>query len=185
MTLIGLTLYGAPKVGAFSFPNLLGPVKDFFTPDSPKNLTLDSKIELTPNGDANKNNQIDGGDIVRFTYVLTNPTKEKYLFATLNTNIDRKALNFIHNVSGVTGLDDSQNTIKLPNLRLESDRELVIGFDARINYSIEDKLISTEPELLTEDKKSVLKAIKKEVKALKVKPEDFPGQVKVSAKKQE
>lgn len=173
MTVIGLSLYWAPKAGAFSLEDLLAPVKNLFNPNE---LEVDSKIELAPGGDVNANGQIDAGDIVRFSFTISNPTNQKYAYSSLKTNIDRNSINFIHNVSGATGINEKESTITFSNLRLQSGQQKTVSFDARINYYQDiDKVISVEPEFLTEDKKPVIKSPRKEIKALRIKPEAIPG----------
>ena len=133
-----------------------------------KVLTIDASIVLVPDGDINKNGEIDAGDTITFIYNIQNNTDKKYAYATLKTNIQRDSLNFIHNVTGVTGLKDDGKTIEFPNLRVEPGMVKVISFDANINYFTEDKLITSEPEFLTEDNKSVTKSSKKEIKATRL-----------------
>lgn len=164
-------------------------IKSLITPDDKnakgKTLLIESGITLVPSGDINKNGQIDAGDTITFTYNIQNNTDKKYAYATLKTNIARDSLNFIHNVSGVTGLRDDGKTIEFPNLRIEPGMVKVISFDARVNYFTEqDPAIDTEPELLTEDKKSLLKSAKKQIKANRIKKEDIPDQIKIFKKKE-
>jgi predicted PurR-regulated permease PerM len=67
-------------------------IKDFFNQGEDKNVknkefTIEANIELAPDGDDNKNNEIDAGDIIRFTYIITNTTDEVYSYATLKTTL--------------------------------------------------------------------------------------------------
>lgn len=134
-----------------------------------KELKVDSQIYLSPDGDQNQNGEIDAGDIVTFSYIITNPASEKYRFATLKTNIDKRQINFIHNVKGATGLSDENNSVVIPNVRLDSLQILTISFDARINYfSNQDGLITTQAEFLTNDNRSLTKSEKKEIVAKKI-----------------
>ncbi len=167
-------------VHAFSLGDIVDNVKNFFTAKPPKELTIDSKIELAPGGDINKNGQIDAGDIVRFTYIITNTTDENYSFATLKTNINRKQLNFIHNITGTASLDDNDGkTISIPNFRIGANQIATITFDARVNYyTNEDPIIATEAEFVSEEKKSIAKSLKKEIKAKRMNKENIPGMMK-------
>lgn len=162
-------------------------VRSLITPDDKnlknKVLTIESAITHAPNGDVNKNGQIDAGDTITFTYTIQNNTDKKYVYATLKTNIQRDSLNFIHNVTGVTGLKDDGKTIEFPNLRVEPGMIKVISFDAKINYFTEqDPIITTEPELITEDKKSLLKSVKKQIQGKRIKKEDIPDQIQIFKK---
>lgn len=55
-------------VKASFLDNIVNGVKNIFSPAQPKSITIDSNISLAPEGDINKNNEIDSGDIVRFSY---------------------------------------------------------------------------------------------------------------------
>lgn len=160
----------------------LNGVKNIFGKEEDKNVkskdfAVESTITIVPDGDANKNNQIDAGDIVRFTYTIVNTTDKSYSYATLRTSIDRKQLNFIHSVRGATGLSDGDGTITFNNIRINSQEQRIISFDARINYFREDKQISTEPELVASDNKSVVKSLKKEVIAKKLSNEEIKKRI--------
>lgn len=132
-------------------------------------ITMESKISLAPDGDIDKNNQIDAGDIVRFEYLITNNTNEDLTYATVETNVTRESINYIHNIYGVTGFDDDAKKITIKNLRVPKGLTVTIRFDARVNYFTDkDEAISTQPELLTKDKKSLVKIdkVSKEVKKI-------------------
>lgn len=146
--------------------DLFKDIKNFINPGK---LAIDSEITLAPGGDVANNGEIDAGDIVRFSYTLTNTSDKKYAFANLKTNIDRKQLNFIHNVQGTSGITDDDETISIPNVRIEPSQSLQITFDARINYFQDsDSTISTESEFLDSDKKLIEKSAKKEVIARRI-----------------
>lgn len=145
-------------------------------------LSLNSSISLAPEGDANKNGQIDSGDTIRFSYTINNPTTKEISFATLKTKIPRNYLNFIHNIEGTMNLSDKNNTIIIPNLRINPGQNLEVKFDARVNYfSDSDKTIFTEPEIVTSDNKPFLKSVKKEIKA-KFRKDKFPSNLDVKHK---
>lgn len=179
-----VVFFHAPPAGAFFwddwFKNAQKFVSQVFSPQS-KKFTLDSSITLVPEGDYDKNNEIDSGDIITFHYTIANSTDDEYAFATLLTNIPRNNLNFIHNVYGTASLLDEENTITIPNLRIPPRGEVIISFNARINYSPDELFLSTEPELITEDKKSLVKSTKKELKAKPWK-KNFPGMIKIEKK---
>lgn len=163
-------------------------VKDLVTPAEDndrvnKGLSIESVITLASDGDVNKNGQIDTGDTITFTYQIQNNTDKKYTYATLKTEVPRESLNYIHNVSGVTGLKDDGKTIEFPNLRVEPGMVKVISFDSRINhFTDQDPIISTEPELISEDKISLLKSEKKQIQGKRIKKEDIPGQIQTFKK---
>ncbi|MBI2612076.1 hypothetical protein HYW54_05050 [Candidatus Gottesmanbacteria bacterium] len=157
--------------------SILDNFKNFFNQGEDKNVknkefTIDSQIELVPEGDEDKDGEIDAGDIIRFTYTLRNTTDQKYSFATLKTNIDRKLINHIHNIRGSTGIIETDNTVSIPNFRIGSNEQRVISFDAIINYYQEDKVITTEPEFISFEKKSLAKSLRKEIKATKLSAEE-------------
>lgn len=141
--------------------------------DRVKVLSIESVIALAPDGDVDKNNEIDSGDIVRFSFVLTNTTDKVYSYATLKTNINRKQLNFIHSLRGATGLTDDKDTIEFRNIRIGPNEQRTISFDARVNYSEEDKIISSEPEFISSDSKPAGKFQKKEISAKKLSKEEI------------
>lgn len=169
------------KNGVESVKNLITPTENN-NPKS-KDLTIDSSITLAPDGDVNKNNQIDAGDTITFTYNIQNNTDKKHAYATLKTNVQRDSLNFIRNVKGVTGLKDDGKTIEFPNLRIEPGMVKMISFDSNINYfTEEDPIISTEPELYAEDQKSILKSEKKQIQGKRIKKEDIPEKIQMFKK---
>src|SRR3989344_4809458 len=130
---VGIFLFNAPPVGAFFLTDWLTNAKDFvvdvFAPKPKSEFTVDSTITLAPDGDYDKNGEIDSGDIVTFNYAITNPTKNEYPFATLLTNIPRNNLNFIHDVKGTASLSDENDTITIPNLRIAPQGEVIISFN--------------------------------------------------------
>jgi len=162
--------------------SILDDIKSILSGNKTKSLTLQSNITHAPNGDLNKNGQFDSGEILKFSYVIDNPTDKEISFATLKTNIPRNHLNFIHDIKGTPSLSDRNKTITIPNLRINPGEKLEISFNARLNYFIDgDKGISTEPEILTSDKKSLIKAGKKEIKAKRFKGK-LPSNVQLKTK---
>jgi len=180
-----LLLLQIQSAHAVNFDDLLEDIKNLNPFAEKGNLTIDSNITLAPNGDVENNGEIDAGDIIRFSYTITNQSDKKYAFANLKTNIDRKQLNFIHNVQGTSGLTDDGQTISVPNLRIESSQTLTISFDARINYyQDEDRTIATESEFTDDGKNLVARSEKKEVKAKKINPEKIKSQMNNQEDKQ-
>jgi hypothetical protein len=174
---------GVRTTHAFSFGDVVDGIKDFFTPDPPKELTIDSKIELAPGGDVDKNGQIDSGDIIRFKYTLKNPTENEYSWLTINTKINRRLINYIHNDYGITSLDDDGKTLKIPHIRVYPKQEINIRFDAMVNYSSkQDILLSTEPDLVDKNNKVLLKLSKREITAKKITVEKISEMTKQGIK---
>jgi hypothetical protein len=136
-------------------------VKNFIFGDDKKDLvkiSIESTINLSRDGDLNGNGQIDNGDIIKFEYIIRNTTAIDYAFASINTQIERSKINYIHNIKGSTSLDSKGNTIIIPYIRLPKSMALTISFEARINEATEiDQLISTEPIFLDKNKKTVIK----------------------------
>ncbi len=165
--------------------SILDQVKDLINKNLGKpTFSLDSNISLAPGGDVEKNGQIDSGDIVRFSYTVINPTSKEYSFLTLKTNINRQQLNYIHNVQGSSGLNDNGKTITIPNISIGPSGSLIITFDARINYfSDKDRLISTEPELVSQDQKTLLKSGKKQISGKKIDSEKIESMSEFNARK--
>ncbi len=172
--ILGFLFFAPAKTHAFSFGDIVDGVKNFFTPKPPKELTIDSQIELAPEGDINNNGRIDAGDIIRFSYTIVNTTDNTHTFATLKTNINTKEINSIKNVQGVMSLAEKDNTILIPNLTIKPNQVRKISFEARINfYKDTDQLLSTEPELLNNKKDSILKAKKEEITVKKMSIDSF------------
>lgn len=170
-----------PVAHAALLDDLVNGVKSFFNipQDVPKELKIDANIVLAPGGDVNKNSQIDAGDTVRFSYTITNTTDQEYTFATLKTNINRKQINFIHNVTGTTNLSDDGKTVSIANFRIAPNQVVPISFDARVNYfTNQDPTISTQADFIGKDKKSLTKSTKKTIKAKRILQEKIPGMVK-------
>jgi len=139
-----------------------------------KNISIESKIELASGGDLNKNGEIDAGDIITFSYMITNPTKNVYKAATLKTNTNIKDVSGITNVRGALNLDSSKDTLSIPYLTINPGQVLVMSFDAQINfYKDADHQISTEAELVDGNSVSLVKTQKEEVTAKKMDMERF------------
>lgn len=141
-----------------------------------KEFTVESDITLAPDGDADNNGEMDGGDTVRFSFVLSNGTDTAHPFSNLKTNIKRDSIHFIHNIKGVTGIDNS--TLELPNIYVLPNSKLEISFDARLNFSGEEEInakglagrsidadgnkeISSEPQLEDNKKQRLVQGTKK------------------------
>ncbi len=161
------------SVQASVFGSLINNVKNFLHPEN-NSLRMESKIALARGGDLKKNDQIDAGDIVTFSYTITNATKNSYKAVTLKTNVNTKEVSGVTNVQGTLNLDTSKDTISIPYLTLNPGQVLTISFDAQVNFYIDaDHPISTEAELVDESNASLVKAEKKEVTAKKMEMERF------------
>ncbi len=172
LVLIPLTLVVPEQVDAFSFNEAVTKLKNFFVTGKKEavptgSVSVESDISLALNGDKNVNGKIDSGDIVSFSYQIINTSSNEYTFGTLHTNINKSNINFIHNVQA-TSLNDDGKTVNFPNIRLMVGQIVHLSFDARINYSDNDIVLSTEPEFITQDQQSLVKSLKKEVKAAKL-----------------
>ncbi len=172
--LISFFVVSPVKTHASILDDAVDKVKDLFTPEPKKEFLLDSNITLAPGGDMDQNGQIDSGDTIRFTYNIKNTTDEGYSFATLKTNIDRRKINFIHNVTGTVNLNNKNNTVTIPNLTIAPNNEITITFDARINYDTkEDQTLSTLADFSDIKNKSIAKSLKKEIRAKKISVQKF------------
>lgn len=172
---VNMTIQG----GVDGVKNLVNPQDK----NTSKVLSIESDITLAQGGDVNGNGQIDAGDTITFIYNIQNTTDKKHAYATLKTNIQRDSLNYLRNVTGVTGLKDDGKTIEFPNLRVEPGMVKQISFDATVNYFTDsDPVLSTEPELVSEDKSSILKTAKKEIQVKRIKKEDIPVQIQMLKK---
>lgn len=179
-----LVIAAAPASGAFFIPDIVTQVKEMLAPPEKKALTIESSIRLAPGGDLNQNGQIDSGDSVTFAYKITNSTDNKYTFATLKTNVPRKQLNFVRNITGASGIKDTGETVNIANLRILPQSQQVISFDARVNYYQDsDKKLSTQAELVDAKGVSLLKTDKKEAIAKKLSKEEFSKFVKPAVTK--
>lgn len=140
--------------------SFLDNIKDFLSIDDnsakSKEFTLESQIELVPEGDENKDGKIDAGDTVIFKYIIKNSTSTPYQFVTLRTNINRINLNFIHNIKGTSSLSDQKSTIDIPNLFIKPNQDLEVSFEARVNYFDDaDHTLFTQPELISSSKQKL------------------------------
>lgn len=175
-------LANAPAAQAFSFSEFFKDTKNKIQGilSTPKELSVTSQISHAPNGDTNNDGKIDAGEIITFNYTINNPTDNSYKFLTLKTNVPNESINYIHDVNGATGIKETDKTVDIPNLRILPHETTIISFSARINYySQEDAAIWTEPELLTMDKKSLIKANKEEIKATKMNTKNIPSNIKI------
>lgn len=167
-----------PSAYAITFDEIVSGVKSFI-PGNDKvksETTIDSSITLIPEGDVNKNGLIDAGDKIRFTYKIINTTDEDYPFGTIQTNIDRKKINFIHNVKGTVNLNDDGKTVTIPNFRISANQTANVSFDARVNYFItEDPSITTEAVFVNNSKKEIAKSQKREIKAKRIDKDKTPS----------
>ena len=181
--IIAALLFSLAPTNASIFDNLADGFKNLFNKE--EEFTIQSNITLVPDGDIDKNGEIDAGDIVRFTYTITNTTDQEYSFATIKTNINRKQLNFIHNVVGTASLDDDGKTIEIPNFRIASNQTATITFDARVNYyTNEDPTVITEAEFVDDNKNSIAKSVKKKIQARRINSERIQGFIKQQIKKE-
>jgi hypothetical protein len=153
VTLVTLFLYSTKPARAFSFQDILTKVESIFKgTNQQKQITVDAKVELAPNGDINHNGKITSGDMVTFTYTITNPTNISYPLLTLKTNLDTSTLNNITNIQGAASIDESNKTITIPNINIEKDNIRTISFRAQISFSKDrDISLSTEPHLISQN----------------------------------
>ena len=179
--LITLSIFSfvAKPAQASVINDLFNGVKSFFSnnekqDNKSKDISIDTSITLAEDGDVNNNGEIDSGDTIHFGFKLNNPSEETLKFTNLKTNIDRKLINYIRNEYGITGFNDDGKTLEIPNLILYPNQTVEISFDANISYfSQEDKVISTDAELLDKNQKRIAKAAKKEISAKKLDKESM------------
>ena len=139
-----------------------------------KNLAVEASISLAPGGDVDKNGVIDSGDIVQFSYKLSNPSDKKYSLTTLKTNVNTKEINTISNLKGTLSLDADKKEVVIPHLNIFPNQVLDISFEARVNFNKEkDSIISTDPELVDDKNASVFKGQRQEVIAKKMDIDTF------------
>lgn len=174
------------SVEAFSFQEIFDGVKSMFSEKEDtrilkKELIIEPAITLVPDEDKNKNGEIDAGDIVRFIYKLTNTTEKDISLSTLNTHINRKQFNFIHNVKGTTNISDNGTSLEILNVNIYAGETIEISFDARTIYTKDDMSITTEPVLNDSGKKLIIKGSKIEKLVKKLSPE-FQHGLKVEKK---
>lgn len=165
-------------VKASFIDNLVGDVKNIISPSQNLPITINSKVSLTPDGDANKNGAIDSGDIVRFTYTVNNPSTNEYIFTKFKTGIKNNVINNIHNITGVTGLEYEGGNLTLLNISLKPDQVLELSFDARLNYNDSDSTLFSEPELFDNKGKSLLKGKEVSINVKGIDKSKFPSYAK-------
>jgi hypothetical protein len=157
---------------AFSLGDVFDGIKNIFSPQPTqvkKELTITSKIELTPNGDINNNGKITSGDILKFTYTITNLTDTPYPLLILQTNLDTSILNNISNIQGAASVDENDKTISIPNINIAKNQIRTISFEAQINFNKnKDMSLSTEPKLVDQIGKDVATHQKQNVQILKM-----------------
>lgn len=173
---------GVTPAKASLLDNIINGIKDFFTPNSTPSVTaqIDGQISLAENGDLNKNNQIDAGEIITFTFKITNTTDKAYEMATLRTNVAKGKINFIHNVQGATGIDTKTEYVEIPYVNIPPGQVREIKFDARINYFTDnDTSLSVEPELITSDKQTLLKGLQQLKTVKKTFKDKIPSNVQM------
>ncbi|HSX09003.1 MAG TPA: hypothetical protein VLF93_02535 [Candidatus Saccharimonadales bacterium] len=174
--LVASTFFIKPTpVQAFSLGDVFNGIKNIFTTSANQHsLTVSSKISLVSSGDLNHNGQIDAGDTVKFSYVITNTTDKSYKFVTLNTNINTKEINGVNEVQGVLSLNDDKDTITIPNLTIIPNQVRTISFDAQINFFKDSNpTIDTKPELDDQNNKSIAVGEAQTINANKMDSETF------------
>lgn len=170
LLILSILVFTAPAAAHASIiDNILDGAKKLFSSsavNTPQTFSVDRSITLASGGDFNHNGVIDSADFVTFTYTIHNPTSKTYPFATLKTNISRHELNFIHNIRGTASLSDTKDTIDIPNIYIKPNQDMTISFDARVNFFDDaDHNLWTQPEAITEGKKSLFNAAKFSLKA--------------------
>lgn len=169
LLLLCLLFWSPPTVEASFFDDLKKGIESLFPGKTKKSIDIHSDIVLAPNGDKDQNGEINGGDIIRISYIITNSTGDDIEFASVNTNFTRKQINFIHNVRNTTGIINNEDEIIIPDISLLKGQSTNISFDARVNYFInEDVSVSTEPVISSESKEILSKGekITKEAKRI-------------------
>lgn len=155
--LIGAVACTAIALGAYLF------VSGFPTisAQSPEGgVFVEGKIELAPDGDGNKNGEVDAGDTVRLVFDVVNRTDKEYPFATLATGLDRTLVYDLWNLSGASSLDDANNTITFPNLWVAPQARLSVSLDVTAKYFTEgEKRLALAPELLDREGRPIGQAV--------------------------
>jgi len=145
-------------------------------------VTIDALI--TSIEDVNHNTIMDGGDMVKVSYHITNPTNQDFPFTRIETNLNRDTLNFIHNVQGTGSIVDTGKTITIPNFYLPASQERDISFEARLDYSDGQELtLMTIPEIFTRDNHSLAASGSKTFKITSWFPSGVGSMVHASVKK--
>lgn len=127
--------------------------------------TVDSKVSVVPGEDINHNGLLDGGDAAKFEYTITNPARQGYSFASLNTHLNSSSFNYIHNIHGTTGVDQTGKEIILSNIVVGPGETRVIDFEMVANLSDLDVVTSTTPELVAANKSVLARGTGRQVKA--------------------
>jgi hypothetical protein len=153
--LLSFLVMSPQKADASILDDVVSGVKKFIFGEEKKEvkkLSLEASIQVVPGGDQNKNGIIDPGDEARFSFVIKNPTDKEYAFLNLNTGIDKKLVNFIHNYSGMSSIGVKSGKVIIQNIRILSGQESVLSFDARVNLSSKNDLVlSVEPMLVSQN----------------------------------
>lgn len=145
-----------------------------------KGVSVTASVVLAENGDLNKDKIIEAGDTVTYSYTISNTSNSVYEFATLDTHIDHSHINFIHNIKGASSLSEKRDSIVIPNLFVGAIQTVNVSFDARVNIDTGDTSLTTAPQLLTKDRKSIAQDISHNVKTKKSGQKTLKSQTEVT-----
>jgi hypothetical protein len=177
---IGISGIGATRAQA-ALPFGLSQYLEKLKPKIKEEVRLSATLGLADGGDKNNNSTIDGGDMIKATYTLVNATTKPLNDFSLNTRVAKENLNFIHNLQGATGFVEKDGQIVFANIAVAPLATVTVSFEARVNWLDAEASLSTEPELLTSDNKSLSKA-EKITKKITEQKDNRPSLLKVEKK---
>lgn len=119
------------------------------SPSKPQGVT--AGIAVVPSSDRNHNGQLDPGETGRFTFHITNPTSTYLKLAKLNTNVATKNLLIVTQLHGTPSLDYSGKYVALPNIRIAPNQDVTVYFDAIMQSTTADAIVTAQPVLLNSD----------------------------------
>lgn len=145
-----------------------------------RGISVEERYTLASGDPKNGDSKISGGNIVTFSFVLTNSSNQAARSVTLDTGISRKLLAFIQNVHGTTGISQDTPTVVLKNIVLLPDETQKISFDAQTLYSPKDYEIRILPVLVDPSDAVILTGKAKTLTVAKVDLSRMSPQVKAT-----
>lgn len=135
-------------------------------------ITLDSQYKLA--ADVDKNGKISGGDIVNFSFSLTNKSSQASRYVTVKTGIPKDELIFLHNYRGTTGIAGVAPDIEFKNIVVLPGQTQTLSFDATTLMSASDYRMQVHPALVDASNSLVISGEQKTL--LVAKSSNSPGQ---------
>lgn len=145
---------------------------------SSKGISLNGTYATVRDGKNNTSTKVNAGDIVTFSFVLTNKGDQAARGVSLNTGISNKLLTYVQNIHGTTGVSETTPMITIQNIVLLPNETQKISFDAQLLYSPNDYKVDIHPTLIDPSHTAVLLGKDQILSVAKVTISHMPSQVK-------